>query len=299
MNDSVKAFLRGLEVSSPIATVGSVIVEKIKERNKEKCLMILGPKGSGKTTLWNSLRGKSFDDEDDVEGKKGGFKISKGGMNINGFDVLTLGPLGALAKGYANSKIESVLNEDLGEDSLGSYLPLNNPFSFLDFKVGEKSVNLMPVIDYSGADSLVAASAGDIEDVLEKIDEDDYTSLWSEVVNKKKTNDFCILFCVDLLSIEEKRMEVLARLRRISDSISKVVCGDVTEKVNCMLLLTNVKEFRAKHPSVDARDVYQRVIGNSIDPKRVCFKFSSVMAVDVSDKKHVERIKDKLLKVLA
>lgn len=249
-------------VNEKLEENNKVYKQKLKEKLKEeeRCLMIFGSKGSGKTTLWNQLRGGAANAVDDVEiGKTGGFEITNGDI----------------------------------------------------------SVKFITVIDYEGSHSNVAQASKDLEERLkgeyenykkgnkEILKLSDLVSEFNLEMECALSRKNCILFLIDLMTIEEKKTEILLRLRRISDSIMKVQREDGLSRLNgeeekyvfddCMLLLTNVKEFRAKYPMEDIREVYQRVIGNSIDPQRVCLKFSSVMAVDVSDKKHVEKIKEKLL----
>ena len=165
----------------------------------------------------------------------------------------------------------------------------------------------MPVLDYDGADSMVKQSADDLEEVLGKEDEGSfldqsfYADVWDTIVNKKKSNDCCILYLVDLLTLEKKKMEVIARLRRLSDSVAKVLNDreSIREKLSVILLLTNRKKFRQVNPTDDCREIYQRIIGNALDPQRINFKIKSVMVVDVSEEKDVERIKEKIFSVLA
>lgn len=302
MSDNLEDFSMSLEMSIPIYGATKAIWKKVRESEKEKCLMILGSKGSGKTMLWKQLTGKTEEEEFD-DGEVVGASIRKGGTSI----VDTIGTLLKKANLPFDDE-ESLKKEDIKSDilSLNPLLGILGTDKFLDKKFGEKKINIMPVLDYDGADSMVKQSADDLEEVLGKEDEGSfldqsfYADVWDTIVNKKKSNDCCILYLVDLLTLEKKKMEVIARLRRLSDSVAKVLNDreSIREKLSVILLLTNRKKFRQVNPTDDCREIYQRIIGNALDPQRINFKIKSVMVVDVAEEKDVERIKEKIFSVL-
>ena len=335
MSDNLNGFSAVLEMTSPMYGATKAIWKKVRESEKEKCLMILGSKGSGKTMLWKQLTGKT--EEDEFEGAvwlmsppKDFLRLVDGSLKL--IDALKIckdinfvriypseltqfpikRPTVSVVLKKANLPFddeESLKKEDIKSDilSLNPLLGILGTDKFLDKKFGEKKINIMPVLDYDGADSMVKQSADDLEEVLGKEDEGSfwdqsfYADVWDTIVNKKKSNDCCILYLVDLLTLEKKKMEVIARLRRISDSVAKVLNDRecIREKLSVILLLTNRKKFRQVNPTDDCREIYQRIIGNAIDPQRINFKIKSVMVVDVSEEKDVERIKEKIFSVLA